>query len=449
MELKINNIKTSQKNVDDIKNFLTNEKAAWSWLAAISQGRAQAAAAELYRVVYSKPLANANTQLTQSADSITLETGSWLYISSTSADGIFIEQIRKNHGDIVAFFALCAIAHTEKVQLGQYPNILNLLNETQYTFDKAQGFHLANSKINIAELIKSTKVTHTDELQKEIELAYKNAHNGMATAQASAENELIAFQESINKSKLEIERRAVRRFGAYRRAAKLVKRKATEALGFAKDDLDAAQKAYHDSVALQASVTYWGDRGKKFTTQRRIWLSLVLGSIITTFVVMVLYYNLVNKPESISATAKVVTEPAHKENSEDVKKVAINSTTAKNARETLKPKQSTTNESYIISQIVHFSGAALLVTLMGVLIRLCLRQFNIASHCELDAAERVTMTMTYLALLNENKLKSDEDRRLVLESLFRPNLANSVPETNYVSPVEILVKAIAERGSKP
>ena len=41
-------------------------------------------------------------------------------------------------------------------------------------------------------------------------------------------------------------------------------------------------------------------------------------------------------------------------------------------------------------------------------------------HLGTDAAQRVTMVQTYLALIESDKLPKDEDRKLILQSLFRP-----------------------------
>jgi hypothetical protein len=64
------------------------------------------------------------------------------------------------------------------------------------------------------------------------------------------------------------------------------------------------------------------------------------------------------------------------------------------------------------------------LALVGVLgvwaIRLVVRMFLSNVHLGTDAAERVTMVKTYLALLEGEKLPSDDDRMLILQALFRP-----------------------------
>lgn len=64
------------------------------------------------------------------------------------------------------------------------------------------------------------------------------------------------------------------------------------------------------------------------------------------------------------------------------------------------------------------------LALIGVLgvwaVRLIVRMFLSNVHLGTDAAERVTMVKTYLALLEGDKLPSDDDRKLILQALFRP-----------------------------
>ena len=87
----------------------------------------------------------------------------------------------------------------------------------------------------------------------------------------------------------------------------------------------------------------------------------------------------------------------------------------------------------------------MLITLFGALIKITLRQFNTHSHMALDAAERITFTKTYLALLNEGKLKADEDRRLILESLFRSSQPGSLAEIPFSSPIEPVLKTLTDK----
>lgn len=68
-------------------------------------------------------------------------------------------------------------------------------------------------------------------------------------------------------------------------------------------------------------------------------------------------------------------------------------------------------------------------------IRLVIRLFLSHSHLRTDAAERVVMMQTYLALLEDYKLKEDRDRSLILTALFRPASDGMVKDENIPHPM--------------
>lgn len=78
-------------------------------------------------------------------------------------------------------------------------------------------------------------------------------------------------------------------------------------------------------------------------------------------------------------------------------------------------------------------------------IRLIIRLFLSHSHLRTDAAERVVMTQTYLALLEEAKLSEDKDRSLVLGALFRPASDGMVKDETIPHP---LLDALTRLGGK-
>lgn len=71
----------------------------------------------------------------------------------------------------------------------------------------------------------------------------------------------------------------------------------------------------------------------------------------------------------------------------------------------------------------HYSQIAVVIALGAVGVwfaRVILRLFFSNVHLHSDAMERVTMVKTYLALVSEGKAPQDDDRKLMLQSLFRP-----------------------------
>jgi hypothetical protein len=74
-------------------------------------------------------------------------------------------------------------------------------------------------------------------------------------------------------------------------------------------------------------------------------------------------------------------------------------------------------------------------------VRLIVRIFLSHTHLATDASERVVMVKTYLALLEGDKLPSDDDRKLILQTLFRSASDGIVKDEGLPHPgLELLTK---------
>lgn len=85
------------------------------------------------------------------------------------------------------------------------------------------------------------------------------------------------------------------------------------------------------------------------------------------------------------------------------------------------------------------------IGLVGVLgvwaVRLIVRLFLSNAHLATDADERVTMVKTYLALMEADKLPTDDDKKLILQALFRPASDGMVKDEGLPHPaLEFLTK---------
>jgi hypothetical protein len=76
-----------------------------------------------------------------------------------------------------------------------------------------------------------------------------------------------------------------------------------------------------------------------------------------------------------------------------------------------------------------------------IFVRLLLSQV----HLYTDASERVVMAKTYIALLREGQGMKDEDRRLILQALFRPAVTGIVKD-DAIPPT--VLEWITRLGSK-
>ncbi len=77
--------------------------------------------------------------------------------------------------------------------------------------------------------------------------------------------------------------------------------------------------------------------------------------------------------------------------------------------------------------------------------RLSAKIFISNLHLGADAYERVTMFQTYFALLAEGKGLNDDNREIILQTLFRPSSSGIIKDDGPTSALETLVKALKRR----
>jgi Family of unknown function (DUF6161) len=92
------------------------------------------------------------------------------------------------------------------------------------------------------------------------------------------------------------------------------------------------------------------------------------------------------------------------------------------------------------------AGVLLIASLWILLLRGTLRLFWTAVHLENDAAHRQVLAKTYLALHAGGKVPNEDDRRLILEPLFRP-VSDGVVNDGPVGLAGVLAAMIAGRKS--
>ena len=83
-----------------------------------------------------------------------------------------------------------------------------------------------------------------------------------------------------------------------------------------------------------------------------------------------------------------------------------------------------------------------LIAALGIwAIRLLVRMFLSFAHIATDASERVTMVMTYLALVEGGRMTEAEDRKLILAALFRTGADGLVKDEGVPHPaIELLTR---------
>lgn len=437
IEITINNSTRKYKSREDLIKFAETERSAWSWLQEASS---QNFLKELFSNLYAKPLKNLTNDINNpNQENFSLGGKDWTYISSDSLEGKLIAQIKSDHGDTTAGFALYFLSNDKKnINTYNTGHLGRALADTTFLRDRELASFIAfsNSELSgIKPRAGSETVTHLiNKLQKETNEALEL----ITQEEQRFKEQNKQFENERNQLLQNHSKRFSRRSKAYRQFSTKTKDAAAECLKKAKADLDAAKTAYHDQVDLEASVSYWDARRTAHKTAKNWWLGGVALSMAMTLLLLFTYYAV----DGISGAKDYLS--SHSQSTETPDKT-------KN-RGSLIQSDHTSKElesQYVTRIVADMAGAALLIALFSTLIRVGLRQFNTHSHLEIDSTEKVTLTKTYLALLNEGKLNSDDDRRLVLEGIFRAsNPGVAAAEATFSSPIELIVKSISERSGK-
>ncbi|WP_371373445.1 DUF6161 domain-containing protein [Thalassotalea aquiviva] len=156
------------------------------------------------------------------------------------------------------------------------------------------------------------------------------------------------------------------------------KKKFKDALANSKTDLENLTKTYDDKLALHAAVKYWGIQQNSHNDKAKLYAK-ALGA--TTFVVLltIILFAIwgLDKPFKEVAVSRLVTAAA--------------------------------------------------ITTFGIwIIKVVGNIFMSHLHLATDAQERRTMIHTYLALTRKGQGPKEEDRQLILQTLFRPSTTDMV-----------------------
>ena len=185
-----------------------------------------------------------------------------------------------------------------------------------------------------------------------------------------------------------------------------VTKKVNQDIQESKARLALSEKTYNEKVALNESVGYWGAKETLHSDEMRNWGISLIASMILTLIL----------PLFVSVTIHDYTKA-------DVA------------------------DKLFFGVVNPLSATGLLITLSlcTYAIRFCSRQFSSAKHLKLEATERKTMIRTYLALMNEDKLKEAEDRKVALDTMFRPSQTGIVADNQSVMPTDSVIKVLTRQ----
>ena len=429
VSIRVNGILREFSSRVDLMAYLAFEEKSWEWLHNLPALHRDAGA-EIYEVLFRKPIQDLRELLAETTKS-DLARPDNLFIEGASAEGVLINKARMEYGEITAALALLYLNKETRLAISAVQKIKKFADNPNLAFDRSVAIQIA---LSLQDFMPTALDARSIALRTQLErfsehtVLAKNAVNSYAAE----------FTEEVSASKAKLEnlghtigKSYVRRRKVYSAFAAKARLEAKRSVQDAIEALDSAKAAYHDQVDLNASVQYWTARRRSHSFFKSVWFLAVVASMTLTFLSMLAYYGY----GGAAGLSHLIREQHPVE-------ISLQASAPGAASPKMILGQ---NASELSLAAADLAGAALLITLLGVIIKITLRQFNTHSHLSLEASERITFTKTYLALLNEGKLKSDEDRRLILESLFRSTQSGAVAEIPFSSPIELILKTLSEK----
>jgi hypothetical protein len=419
---------------DEYKSFVAEEIKNWEWLKNHS-GKCSAMMREMYSQVFQPQfrVVNSNDDSTSTLSKLESSIGSYLPIYSFTPDGKFVLECKKKHGAVVAGMVIFYLVYKNGLESAGRATSADFSSNQDVA---ALASYLAfDFKFGIRGNGQSKSYSDAlDDAHQHYMAQAENMVSEVANVIESTRQMKQEEERKLEKQRTQQKTRFKQTMSHYFLLARKTKEKLQQQYDAAKADVENAKAAYHEQVDLDASVSYWESRSKSNQRNAFIWAVLTVLSLIGTFWGVVKYYT----SGGLSGLAA-----AHQLQTQNIQGSEVTSGAVSTLTSDYAPMFGLSEHL-----VVNITGTALLVTLMAVIIRMCLRQFNTYSHLSLESAERITMVKTYLALLNEGKLKSDQDRHLALDALFRSSQTGMIAETSFNSPVDIVLKTVAEKAGK-
>lgn len=442
MEVLINELKSYKfSTIEEADKFLKDERHKWSWLTELPAHLVKAAK-EIQSLLLDKPIFRTLDSLTADlTGTIKLGSSAEPFITTDSEENKFINNIISNYDCITGFFGI--IYSNEHIRKFAYenPTVSESLRMARFEYERVTAMNLSLSLGNYDNFIATSQRSLFQEVlkeqridQAEFRTTFKEMtddyRQNINDQYSAAQNNIRSTQNALDRRIQALKRLSLRGTRHVKVAAKDANDKHIEAL----NRLQAANTAYTEQLELKYSVTYWNKRKTAHQLGKYGWLTGVMASLITMLCAVSLYFangGLTTISENLSTRLPsyfIVTQEQEKQIE-----------TPKNSIHTLLAR------SEIASAATNITGAILLITIFSILIRITLRQFSIHTQYALEAGERVTFIKTYLALMQEKQIRSDEDRKLILECIFKSTLAAPTPEIAFSLPIDAIMKVLGDK----
>ena len=420
-------------NADELREFMRVQESAWSWLERAAReddnlNQVWDPFAMYFRraerfIVWNDMSMKSPRMITLRVNSFKRQTQDAVnkgFILAETPSAKFVLDLKDRKSALVAGYALAHINNIEvggdshSVHLGRSWAKLYLSDSKAYSPEVPQESlsvkteHLIgevkNCQIQIRLLIKEAEVQrikHTSDFKKQITEQAESFENikanqaGTFKSQITEQIEMFrskmsmhneGFKSQIEEQASNFESRTVGQKSRFEILIKEVEKKFT-----------ALEISFSETIALRSSVRYWVERREHH--QIVMWWMAVVTAVFAGLTGTIFYF-VADKYLDVTIN--------------EVKLVKI--------------------------------GVMLLISTLGIwLTRISAKIFISNLHLRTDADERVTMIQTYLALLAEDKIPKDDERKLILQTLFRHSTIGIIKDEGPVTFPETFAKNVSPK----
>lgn len=186
-----------------------------------------------------------------------------------------------------------------------------------------------------------------------------------------------------------------------------------------KESAKNAENAFKDKHKLHASKEYWKNKSKRhrnFSIVLSFVFLLLVGA--TIFVIYINNKNIIDNDRNHAPTQVYIDK---------------NVTNLK-----LSPQMIEYKKTLEKHELLRYMQYLFLLSIFIWISRIILKMIFSHLHLKEEAHEKETMILTYLALINEGAGLENEDRKLILEAIFRPSTNGLIKDESNVTLLDVV-----------
>jgi len=177
------------------------------------------------------------------------------------------------------------------------------------------------------------------------------------------------------------------------------------------DDFKSAKDAVLKNIELKEATSYWVNQTEKYNKNYFIYFSINI--IIAIFLILSTYFLVNNSGLFIQDLTLNIDD---------------NSTKAMNSVKTL------LHSAPFFNYVIFILYTTLVIWIMKIIVKIMLSNYHLA----VDANERVIMLNTYLVLLEDGKGFEEDDRKVILDNIFRQTNHGVIKDETSVTVADIV-----------